>query len=69
MPEGLNMLNQEQRLQDFKANATQVEMEANQRLYAEAVSLLKKGYTPRFVANKTFTAYKKVCELKEQLGL
>lgn len=63
------MLNQEQRLQDFKANADQIEMEANQRLYVEAINLLKKGYTPRFVANKTFTAYKKVCELKERLGL
>lgn len=60
-------MNQEQRLQDFKTNADQVEMEANMRLHQEAVALLRKGYTPRFVANKTFTPYKVVCELKENL--
>lgn len=61
------MLNQEQRLQDFKANADQVELEANMRLHEEAICLLRKGYSPKFVANKTFTPYKVVCKLKEKL--
>ncbi len=63
------MLNQTERLQDFKANADQVEIEANARLHAEAIELLKKGYCPRFVANKTFTSIKVINELKERLGI
>ena len=63
------MLNQTERLQNFKANADQVEMEANSRLHAEAIELLRKGFCPRFVANKTFTSIKVVNEFKERLGL
>lgn len=48
---------------EFKSKADQVEFEANKALHAEAVKLLEKGYLPRFVANKTFTAYKQIVEL------
>lgn len=63
------MMNQQERLEDYKANADQTEMEANARLHAEAIELLKKGFCPRFVANKTFISIKVINELKEKLGL
>lgn len=37
------MLNQKERLENFKANADQVEMEANSRAQVEAIEMLKKG--------------------------
>lgn len=61
------MMNQEQRLQDFKVNADQVEAEANSRNKSEAIQLLRKGYTPRIVANKCFMAIKEVQELQARI--
>lgn len=58
------MMNQKERLENYKANANQVEMEANSRLYSEAIELLKKGFCERFVANKCFLPLKEVKELK-----
>ena len=60
------MLNQQERLQDFKANADQVEMEANSRAQVEAIEMLKKGFCERFVANKCLLSIKTVKELKEK---
>ena len=58
---------QTQRLQDFKANAHQVETEANSRAITEAKQMLRKGFCERFVANKCFLSLKTVKELKEKL--
>ena len=60
-------MNQKQRLENFKANADQVENEATMRLHKEAVSLLKKGYSPKYVATRTFTPYRVVLELKDKI--
>jgi hypothetical protein len=60
------MLNQKERLENFKANADQVEMEANSRLQVEAIEMLQKGFTERFVANKCFLPIKVVKELKDK---
>lgn len=60
------MMNQQERLQNFKANADQVEMEANYRLHSEAIEMLRKGFCERFVANKCFLSIKTVKELKEK---
>lgn len=61
------MMNQTERLQNFKANADQVEMEADCRLHSEAVEMLKKGFCERFVANKCFLPLREVKALKERL--
>ena len=61
------MMNQTERLQNFVANANQVEIEANSRLHSEAIEMLKKGFCERFVANKCFLPLKEVKALKEQL--
>jgi len=58
------MMNQKERLENFKANADQVEMEANTRLHREAIEMLKKGFCERFVANKCFLPLREVKELK-----
>lgn len=60
------MLNQKERLENFKANADQVEMEANSRAQVEAIEMLKKGFCERFVANKCMLSIKKVQELKDK---
>lgn len=60
------MLNQKERLENFKANVDQVEIEANARLQVEAIEMLKKGFCERFVANKCFLPIKTVKELKEK---
>ena len=61
------MMNQTERLQNFVANANQVEIEANSRLHSEVIEMLKKGFCERFVANKCFLPLKEVKALKEQL--
>ena len=58
-------MNQKERLENFKANADQIEMEANTRLHKEAIDLLRKGYSPKYVANRTFTPYAKILELQK----
>ena len=59
-------MNQKQRLQDFKANADQVEQESWSRAYSEAREMLRKGFCERFVANKCFLPIKVVKELKDK---
>lgn len=59
------MLNQQERIENFKAKANQVELEATSRLEREAIELLRKGFCERFVANKTFLGLKRVKQLKE----
>lgn len=61
------MLNQKQRLENFKANAEQIEQESWSRAYSEAKEMLKKGFCERFVANKCLISIKDVKRLKEQL--
>lgn len=58
---------QTQRLENFKANADQIEMEACNRHYTEAREMLRKGFCERFVANKCFLSLKEVKELKKRL--
>ena len=58
------MMNQQQRLESFKANADQVEMEANARAHSKAIEMLRKGFCERFVANKCFLPLKEVQALK-----
>lgn len=59
------MLNQQERIENFKANATQIELEATSSLEREAIEMLQKGFCERFVTNKTFLGLKKIKELKE----
>lgn len=61
------MINQTERLQNFKVNANQVEIEANFRLHSEAIQMLKKGFCEKFVANKCFLSLKEVKILKKKL--
>lgn len=61
------MMNQKERLVNFKANADQIEMEANSMLHLEAIEMLKKGFCERFVANRCFLPLKEVKELKLKL--
>lgn len=61
------MLNQKQRLENFVANANQVEIEATSSLEREAIELLKKGFSEKFVSNKCFLPTKRVQELKDKL--
>jgi hypothetical protein len=61
------MLNQVERLQNFKANADQVEQESWSRAYSEAREMLKKGFCERFVANKCLISIKDVKRLKEEM--
>ena len=61
------MMNQKERLENYKANADQIEMEANSRLHSEAIEMLKKGFCERFVANKCFLPLREVKALKERL--
>ena len=60
------MLNQKERLENFKANADQVEQESWLRAHSEAREMLKKGFCERFVANKCFLPIKVVKELKDK---
>lgn len=60
-------MNQQERLENFKANADQVEMEANARLHSEAIEMLRKGFCERFVANRCLLSIKTVKELKAML--
>ena len=59
------MLNQKERLENYVANATQIELETTSSLEREAIEMLQKGYNERFVANKTFLGLKRVKQLKE----
>ena len=59
------MLNQQERLENFKANANQIELESTSILEIEAIEMLQKGFNERFVANKTFLGLKRVKQLKE----
>lgn len=59
------MLNQQERIENFKANASQVEMEATSSLERKAIEMLQKGFNERFVANKCFLPIKVVKKLKE----
>lgn len=61
------MLNQKERLENFKANADQVEQESWSRAYSEAKEMLRKGFCERFVANKCMLSIKVVKELKDKL--
>lgn len=61
------MNKQTERLQNFKTNADQVEMETNFRLNSEAVEMLKKGFCEKFVANKCFLPLREVKALKERI--
>jgi hypothetical protein len=60
-------MNQKQRLENFKANADQVEQESWSRAYSQAKEMLKKGFCERFVANKCMIPLKTVKELKLQI--
>ena len=60
-------MNQKQRLENFKANADQVEQESWSRAYSQAKEMLKKGFCERFVANKCMISLKTVKELKLQI--
>lgn len=60
-------MNQKQRLENFKANANQVEQESWSRAYSQAKEMLKKGFCERFVANKCMISLKTVKELKLQI--
>ena len=57
------------KIQEFLSNADRVEKEALERNHSEAVRLLELGFTPKMVANKTFTSVKEILVLKEKLGL
>ena len=59
------MLNQKERIENFKTNATQIELETTSSLEKEAIEMLQKGFNERFVANKTFLGLKRIKELKE----
>ena len=61
------MLTQKQRLENFKANADQVEAEATSRHYTEARSLLRKGFCEKYVATRCYLPLKVVKELKEKI--
>lgn len=61
------MLNQEQRLQNFKANADQVEQESWSGAYSEAREMLRKGFCERFVSNKCLISIKDVKRLKGEM--
>lgn len=60
-------MNQKQRLENFKANADQVEQESWSRAYSQAREMLKNGFCERFVANKCMISLKTVKELKLQI--
>ena len=61
------MLNQEQRLQDYKTNMDQIEQEANSKNEKDAIEYLRKGFCVKFVANKCFMSTKQVQELKDKI--
>ena len=55
-----------QSLENFVANANQVEIEATATLEREAIELLKKGFCVKFVKNKCFLPLKRVEELQNK---
>ena len=60
------MLEQKQRLENYIANANQVEAEALSSLERQAIEMLRKGFCDKFIRNKCFISLKRIQELRER---
>lgn len=63
------MLNQEQRLQEFKAKADAVETQATLRALKEAARMIRAGFPDRLIRNKVMISLKDIEALRAQIGL
>ena len=60
------MLEQKQRLENYIANANQIELEALSSLERQAIEMLQKGFCDKFIRNKCFISLKRIQELRER---
>lgn len=60
------MLEQKQRLENYIANANQVEAEAWTSAERQAIEMLRKGFCDKFIRNKCLISLKRIQELRER---
>lgn len=60
------MLDQKTRVQNYVANANQVELQATSIAEKEAIQLVRKGFCDTFIRNKCLISLKRIQELRER---